>query len=664
MGVRFVARKCTQCAGKLEYIKEKKIWRCLYCGAEIEREEQYDGLFTIKNVVRQSLLDTAYRRLESAADNLTECEKIDSKYIGTIIAKIAYQMIGMITPGAFSEADARGMLAQLKRNYASLREISPSVEEEEEALYEFLEEADIYATLVLVYDSLGDSSRRDFVKQLLEAGEIYSKEANRDLFLYALRNQEIPLADAVAQNAAHLDIPFTLKELLAHYPDTPAKGEHAKRLLPAGDCGSEGKRLVSDYLTSSADSVGTKAGILSGALHCNIRVDIELAVSQVLREADEGQVEDILNAYVGQKLADPEVYALLSFAFTCGRQPIALLCLRTLKQSGQYVYIPAKLLIAMLSQPDWTPEEKAALLEESFAFSIGEKELDALLANYLCFHTGSPQERRPVIDCLLRHDTAIPTQTVEQYVLDCQTDGEQKAEIVKAIWEKDLNLSFFQDLLSQYLNRSKDPPEVKGQITALLSAGGLKADAGALIEYLCQSTDEVAVKVQIVRNVTSAGSPLRADAASTYLERVGREHFSSELLAQLCTPASVFRAKAVEAYLLYLTDHAAVKGQRAKAFLEHAAEDLAAVPVLVNHLGNPVSCNLLQAYVLLTPDPRETAVEIAGYLMQQQGMKINAKIQVYGNSMKLKKYVCANKERLSEATNAVCEAYNVYSMLL
>ena len=99
MGVSFVARKCTQCAGRLQYIKEKKLWKCLYCGAEIERQEQYDGLFTIKNVVRQCLLDTAFRRLDSAAKNLVECEKIDSRYVGTLIAKITHEMISVITPG-------------------------------------------------------------------------------------------------------------------------------------------------------------------------------------------------------------------------------------------------------------------------------------------------------------------------------------------------------------------------------------------------------------------------------------------------------------------------------------------------------------------------------------------------------------------------------------
>ena len=121
MGVSFVARKCTQCAGRLQYIKEKKLWKCLYCGAEIERQEQYDGLFTIKNVVRQCLLDTAFRRLDSAAKNLVECEKIDSRYVGTLIAKITHEMISIITPGACSERDVRNLFAQLKKNYEALK---------------------------------------------------------------------------------------------------------------------------------------------------------------------------------------------------------------------------------------------------------------------------------------------------------------------------------------------------------------------------------------------------------------------------------------------------------------------------------------------------------------------------------------------------------------
>ena len=181
MPVSYVARKCTQCAGKLEYIQEKKTWKCLYCGAEIERTEQYDGLFTIKNVVRQALLDVAYRRLDSAQKNIVECEKIDSRYIGTIIARIAFQMITAITPNACPQAEQRNLLAQLRRDYESLTAIDKNVTGDEEALYEFFDSADVYATLLLVYDSLNDAARRDYVSGLLNAAQVYAKESNKNL---------------------------------------------------------------------------------------------------------------------------------------------------------------------------------------------------------------------------------------------------------------------------------------------------------------------------------------------------------------------------------------------------------------------------------------------------------------------------------------------------
>lgn len=132
MAVSFVARKCTQCAGKLQYIKEKKIWKCLYCGAEIEKQEQYDGLFTIKNVVRQSLLDTAYRRLDSAFKNLIECEKIDSRYVGTVIAKLAYDVTRVITPGACDQKDVKSIFAQLRKTYEQLKSTGATISDDEE----------------------------------------------------------------------------------------------------------------------------------------------------------------------------------------------------------------------------------------------------------------------------------------------------------------------------------------------------------------------------------------------------------------------------------------------------------------------------------------------------------------------------------------------------
>lgn len=266
MGVSFVARKCTQCAGRLQYIKEKKLWKCLYCGAEIERQEQYDGLFTIKNVVRQCLLDTAFRRLDSAAKNLVECEKIDSRYVGTLIAKITHEMISVITPGACSERDVRNLFAQLKKNYELLRGISPTVTEEEEVLYEFLEEPDIFATLVLVYDSLNDSARRDYVLQMLDAKQVYSKDANGNLLTYALKNGRQDLADDVLSNTNNINVSMALSEVLQKYPDGDKKREHIADLIKTHALAHEDCAVIEKYLTSPCDSIDTKATVINAAV--------------------------------------------------------------------------------------------------------------------------------------------------------------------------------------------------------------------------------------------------------------------------------------------------------------------------------------------------------------------------------------------------------------
>ena len=88
MGTSYTARKCTQCAGKLEYVPEKKVWRCIYCGAEIERQEEYSGPFTVRSVAQQALAAMAFRRFDIAFQNLAECDKIDGGYAGSLLFKV------------------------------------------------------------------------------------------------------------------------------------------------------------------------------------------------------------------------------------------------------------------------------------------------------------------------------------------------------------------------------------------------------------------------------------------------------------------------------------------------------------------------------------------------------------------------------------------------
>lgn len=663
MAVSFVARKCSQCAGKLQYIKDKKIWKCLYCGAEIEREEQYDGLFTIKNVVRQALKDTAYRRLDSAAKNLIECEKIDSRYVGTLIAKISYEMICVTTPGGCDPKDAKGIFSQLKKNYELLKSISTSVTDEEEALYDFFDESDIFATLILVYDSLNDTGRRDFVVSLLNAKEVYSKPANSNLLTYALKNKKFDIANQIISNSENLDVKSATIEVLEKYPDGDDKSKALQNLFNTNTLKYSDKTIVEDYLSTSTDSVSMKACVLVLSLQHGIKIELERAMTLVISKSDCDDVKKAVSTYCKEKLTDEEIYTLLSFAYDCGDRNIAVCTLDCLKESNQYVLIPAKLIIAMLSSNTYSADDKVALLKNSFAFKIDNKSLEGIVTNYLCFNLDNADERQKIIECLFEKVTNFPTNMVESYVLKCAVDATKKPMIVSAIFDKGLNICFFNDLLSRYMNCNIDSKETKADVVDVLSKKGLKIDPSSLIEYICNSGDELPTKLTFIKKMLSNGTQLRSDAASAYLERTSPDNFSSELLSLIFTTTSSFSTKAVENYLLKDNEREAIKAANVKTIVNNASGCLSSV-YQVSHLGNSISCNLLQAYILTTTDSQAVAMEIVNYFSSALKVKVNAEMIISGKSMKLKKYVVANKNNLSETTNLICESLKVFSMIL
>jgi hypothetical protein len=662
MTVRFVARKCDQCAGRLQYIREKKIWKCLYCGAEIERQEQYSALFTIKNVVRQSLLDSAYRRLESAADNLLECKKIDSHYIGTLIAGLTYDIIRVTTPGACEPREVSPILTQVAKNYKQLKAFSTTVTEEEEALYEFLEESDILATLVLVYDSLGDAIRRDFVTQMIDAREIFSIPVNTNLLRYAIKNELIDLADQIIANVNNIDVKTALIEVMEKYPDNGSKGDRITTLLSTNELKYEDRRLIETYLSKSPDTVSTKSKVASAAINQGLLVNLDVLMDHVIRQADVAIVQEALSAFCKTKISDEDVVKILSFAYECGNIESAKVALDCLKDSEQYVLIPTKLLISMLSDSKINQSDKIALLDKSFEFRIDDKSFEALLKHYLCFNDDSTEKRKPIVDYLLERAVTISSATVNTYVLQTSIDGENKPSIVEKIFSKELILSFFNDLLSDYMASDTDTSEVKTAIVEILSQKGLKVSPGDLIEYICDSPDDLPTKIRFIQKMVANGSQLRADAASTYLERMTPDSFSSELFSLIFTPVSLFSLRAAENYLLWIKDNETVKGANVKSILDRCTGDIASVRCHVSHLGNTVTCNMLQAYTLVTTDSQTTALEVANFLISGKKLKLNDVVQVSGSNMRLKKYVMANSVSLSTATNAICEQYRMFSL--
>lgn len=663
MGVNFVARKCTQCAGRLEYDKEKKVWRCIYCGAEIERQEQYDGLFTIKNVAVQSLRDTAYRRLESAEKNIVECEKIDARYCGTLIAQIACEMITMTTPGACPQAGLRNLMAQLKKNYDLLCKDDHKISEEELAFYEDAEDADVYATLILVFDSLNDTDRRDMALQFLNVEEIYSAEANNNLLTYALRHDQTELADKILNNIDNLDVNRALQQILEKYPDGTSKGRHIADCIDTGNLGRDSQQLIEKYVSESEDSRDTKITVIQSAVAGGIEIRLEFVVGKILTGASPQQVRDVLQAFCKHSLSDADLNRIVSFACSCGSYESAEAALQSLKQSEQYVPVSAKCLIALLSSESFQTEDKLKLLKMLYEFHVEQKTSESVLNDYLCYNQSNPEERKELIPFLLEQTENIPSSTVQNYVLKCSQDGENKPWVVETVFGREINSSLYKNLLDRYLTSSQDEQSIRDKVVKILSGSGLSMTSEALTDYACQPGDDSETKVMFVRRMLENGSQLRSDGACRYLEDGDPDQFNSDLFAALLQPGSTFSAKAVENYLLYCRDRETVKAENFATIVQRCPDGANGIRCRIQYGDDSLDCSLLQAYILLSRDSQPLTHQIVDWLINSEKMKINAELTCSGKNMKFKKYVVSNRANLSETADTICQQYRVYSMI-
>lgn len=81
----------------------------------------------------------------------------------------------------------------------------------------------------------------------------------------------------------------------------------------------------------------------------------------------------------------------------------------------------------------------------------------------------------------------------------------------------------------------------------------------------------------------------------------------------------------------------------------------------MQEIAFPVTSYRLMFYFRMTP--QGVTQDIVGWLVAQQKMKINAEITASGEKYEIQKYVVANKDKLSNTANLICEQYKVYSML-
>ena len=665
MATSYKHLRCPGCDGTLKYIKEKKIWECIYCGNEIRREEEYDGLYTIKNVVKQVLVDLAYNRMDTATKNLVECQKISSDYVGTLIAEICLKVFTLITPGACQQSEIKGIFGQVKRLYMKLESAADGgISAEEEALYEaFDENGDAFGVLVLVYDTLQAQAHLQFVLDLFDASYVYSKSLNANLLNYALKNGKSEMADKIFANSDNINCHDAFFVCLNSYEDSNRKRQRLIPIMEKAEFRQDDYKKIDTYLTNTIDGIETKIMVYEKSVLYGIAPPMQCVVEHILNEPNisDMQISDVYKAFCATKPKDAELYDLITDIYIKRKGENACKEMQELVNNDIFIKMSDKLVRGMVVRKDLTVDERIKLLEHAEQCKLSPKDNDAIITEILLRVDESFENRITLVKTLIEYIDTISTNSLTEYIVNSTVDGDKKPEMLEELFKLNLNMSFFRDVLNNYIKYSKDSSETKNAVTQLLNNSGIGVDSNMLLDIACEANEaNYMEKADFIQKSINNGTRVNADSLSLYLERVSVEKYHSELISLLTTPISRITDKALANYVLFSKDPMEIKLQNAIVFAEKNGKTFGESECEVKHLNSTIKCNLFQGYVLVADDSGVTVQSVVG-AMKRAKAKLNAPILVNGKSQKFKKYISDNKSQLSQMTLILCEENNVFS---
>ncbi len=660
MAVSYITQKCTSCAGsKFLFIEKLNMWECQYCGALIERHEKIDSLFTIKNVVRQTILDAAYDRLDGAKRNLTECQKIDSKYVGTITAEMVYYTYVM--KSSPNIAERKNASATVIRDQGKIKALGAEPTDEELALFDSLESAEVTGTLILVYDLVKLYSRRDYLLGTFNASEVYSIDLNMQLLSYALKTNNFDMAGTILDNDDNLEKRTALYTVLEFTGPLPRKGERAATLIRGiEDIAEPDKKNLESYLERMDDDVDIRLAVTQAFCYKGVRPEMDILMRRVVSELTEvssitGLMQTLIN---NSELVDSEISIIIEYAVECSSDDICLAILGLLKEKGVYVDLARVHFISALTRKNSTVEIRENIVDSMMLFDVTEKTKDGFISDYLCSCEDDPNVRRELIDHILGFVKTLTTNTIENYLVKCILDKEQKPEIVKRIFSLEINKSFLKHTLFNYMMYSHDEFDIKSQVINILLSAGLKISSSEVSQILLSGSGSLEQKVELLNKSSLTPGDCNRCLAE-YTEKAGTS-FLPEIFTRLLSGASAVDKNTIIRYALSVRDVPESKAGNVRKMMSTSPLTASQMICCVSVRSDSVTCSLIQGYLLITQDPEKCSVAVLESLGADKN-SLNSNINVSGKNVKFKKYIAAKRKEgaLGQVTEELCRYFKL-----
>lgn len=665
MAVNFVARKCA-CGGTLEFNALKKIWVCKYCGTTVEREATFDkihvdGIEGISDVVRQTLMDIANLKMDSAQRNLEDCERKDYRHVGTLLAHISYNLTNISV--AKSQDEARASLDKVKIYAKRLQEDYPVIAEDEINLYEALgeEAADIYGHLLVVFDTLGDGIRLEYIASKLRLQEIFSPYVNKTLLKIFIKQNKLDRVDLIIANIGHIDKKSALQEVINTYPDNEKKAGLIRKLFDAKTAEALTKKYFEMYFIESKDSIETKGAVLSllntTNIHCSANIVVK-AISPLLDTYNKANY--ILNIIYDVKISDEETEDILTFCLiTSPSYNLQSAFFDVIIEKSVFVALNGQTVISFLESSHFASSEKAEILKKMLKLQIERKALDAIYNYYLNSNTDEQESRRRMIEILLIEGSPISINTAKKYIIKTSIDGKFKKVIVEKIFATGINKTYLGDILSEYLLYTTDSKEQKKEISDYLITLGFTMDSGAFLQYILSDEEDVQ-KIAKMKQLIANGTMVKADTLHHYILSLKNPNdFSVEIFNLLTQNDYSICLDSYAKFVLFCKDMDKIRHN--EKMLKALNSDVAGQRISILHCTNQLNCNIAQAYILCSEESYENAYVILQQLLNIK-TKLNTDILANGAVIKFKKYVGEHKNELSPVSLQLCNEHKMFSL--
>ncbi len=635
------------CGGTIKFNPYKQQYMCDHCRQVYDRSEKYEGLASVKVLAAGAVKQLARRELSEVRTSLAECERADKKYIGTIIANLAYQMICALECSEREEIERAMRLVQNFRTQFSGD--FPSIVEEEKLFYQEVDDSDSLAMLSRVYNLLHFDDRCAYLLTLIEPAKIV-----QTLSATALVDCYLSLGDTqglleLVGRCACVNKADALQKVLGKLPD----GEEKTRLAEKLSEGRLDEKQLEEYLVSSDDSSTTKLALVNGA-DGGARLSVKGATAIIQNAPSNEAAVQAIDLLLKSRLTDSEMNELLDFVASLPA-PMCLQMLSRIKESGQFVLIKLGIMQSVLKRGDLQPAEALQIIELLLEFAAEKHLVENAAEGYLLDSDVPPAFRNEILPFLLSHASTINPNVVNTYLCEF-SEGRNKVEMMRCLLSSSKVLGLYSALPTAYVTSTADSAETKNSVLEVLYQFGLRIEPSPFTAYILDGAVKVEEKLAVLRLLPEDKRAFLPTAASNYLESADNVlHFHPELFSYLFTDGSPISDAAMCNFLLCVKEEPQQKMAHTAALTAGCTTEFGAQSCIVNALGGSLSCCLAHAYMLLSPDDLQTTLSILSMMPSLHRLLGNS-VRLNGQSDKFKKIVIKNSNGLGAVARQVCAA--------